>query len=86
MAGTGVDPDVERRLVELEAASDARRRELSDVMQHLPAEVSRRDVLRDSVHDLRINNGPASLVRRAGRTVADLSRSLLNRVRTRSGR
>jgi hypothetical protein len=86
MHGTDIEPDVERRLAELEAASDARRRDLTELMQHLPAEVSRRDVVRDSLHDLRVDNDPASLVRRAAHAVARASHAMRARVRARLGR
>lgn len=85
MSARGIDPDVERRLAELEAESDARRRQLGAVMQGLPAEVSRRDVIRDSVSDLR-GGSARELVRRLGRTVADLPRRIVARGRASQGR
>lgn len=80
MSGTGIDPDVEARLDRLEAESERRRRQLSDMMQHLPAEVSRRDVVRDSVADLGAGS-VARVMRRAARTVAEIPRRLVRRVR-----
>ncbi|WP_040493830.1 hypothetical protein [Ilumatobacter nonamiensis] len=77
------DSDVERRLAELEAASDARRRELTDVMQQLPAEVSRRDVLRSGLHDLRTSDDVGSVIRRTARAVVGVPRAAYAWVRAR---
>jgi len=86
MDRTDIDPDVERRLSELEAESDARRRDLSELARHLPAEVSRRDVVRDSLHDLRVHADPVSLARRVAHAVTRASQAMTAGVRARLGR
>ena len=86
MSGTGADPDVERRLAELEAESDRRRTELVELAQGLPAEVSRREVLRDSIVDLRTTSGLATAARRAWSAALAIAGSVAARVRTRLAR
>jgi len=85
MSGSDIESDVERRLAQLEADSDARRRQLSGVIQGLPAEVSRRDVIRDSLGDLRSGSG-MSVLRRSAATIRELPRRVTGWVRTSLGR
>lgn len=75
------DSDVDTRLAQLEAASDERRRRLAEVMQNLPAEVSRREIVRDSLADLR-SGSTVEFLRRGARAVAALPRRLAGRLRT----
>ncbi len=68
------DPTIEQRLAELEAASDARRRELRAVLDDLPAALSRRALVRAAAADLRRAPGKTDVVwrgvKKAGRSVA----------------
>jgi len=86
MAGTGADSDIERRLAELEAESDRRRTELTELAQGLPAEVSKREILRDSIAELRTTPAIAEAARRAGRAAMALPGSIAAHVRARLAR
>jgi hypothetical protein len=80
----GIDPEIEARLVALERASDERRHQLQSVVQSLPGAVSRRELVRDSLTDLRAGGGLSEIFRRTGGVLKTRSRTTVDRLRRRA--
>ncbi len=80
------EPDLQRvleRLSELEAQSDARRRELRALAEQVPAAISRRALLRAAVADLRDAPNKGEIASRGARKLGRAPIAAARRVRDR---
>ena len=75
--------DIEARIAELEAASDARRAELKSVIDQLPAALSRRALVSAAVDDLRSAPDKGAIVTRGLRKLGRIPGAVVRRVRAR---